>query len=821
MKYICTFCFLLVGIKLLGQGTRAANQNPGLIVGTLVEGETGKAIAGATISILRLGDSFFVRNELSDKNGSFEIEHLPFGLYRLFISNMGFSKLTLDSIHIRGERYDFNLGDVRLQRSSAELAEVIVYAEKPLIENKDGKITYNVGESALSSGSTTAELLKSMPMISNDPNGKVLLKGKEPKILIDDKPTDLSAAQLTDLLESLPGNSIERIELMTNPPPQYATEAGGVINIVTKKGKIGWVGRLVLSTGTRGEGNLSNNLSYRNKKFSFASTIGIGASKLNGSNYSRRQNFYKDSTNYFNTDTYFKTKNLRPNIRLQGDYEFNKNSSLNVVFQNNLNYFDNHSFTQYTNINRNQEIYKLSTRDNATNGDGYNNGLTVSYTWRGKSYIERLQVIAAGNFGKNDNGRNFYQEFLQPNFQPLGIDSTQNQATNVYSNAYSLRVNYDKPLKIKGAVFSSGISLGRNNFHNVLNTKFLKKLEREFVLNDLLSTDFRFHQTINTARAGLTLLFPKNWRITGGAQAEQTISQFEFIKGNAPDVSNTYWNVLPNITIRKEFDKTFNASLVYRASIRRPGIGELNPSIDYNDPYNVRFGNPYLLPSLADNFDLNINLSKGKFYLNSSVGYNRVKDIFNTIRTLIESGKTQVTWQNISDRNEYEASMWGGYTFNKKLRVNASAGYSFNEYSETDKKLFKYRNGGTFYTSFNYSFIPNPLTTFDGNLRYSSFADPQGRAKSNLVMNIGVQRKFFNKRLSVTLNVIDPLRSQRYTTYTYGSNFMLENYNSANTKNYRLSIGYQLNRVQKSKLTDKQKKAAVEKAQKSKTTAPK
>jgi hypothetical protein len=97
---------------------------------------------------------------------------------------------------------------------------VIIYAEKPLIESRDGKITFNVGESALSAGSNTSELLKNMPLVSNDANGNILLKGKEPKILIDDKPTELNAQQLADLLESLPGSSIEKIEVMTTPPPQ-------------------------------------------------------------------------------------------------------------------------------------------------------------------------------------------------------------------------------------------------------------------------------------------------------------------------------------------------------------------------------------------------------------------------------------------------------------------------------------------------------------------------------------------------------------------------------------------------------------------------
>ncbi|TDH27359.1 TonB-dependent receptor [Segetibacter sp. 3557_3] len=814
MRSSITCLLLFACFQVFAQSAKPSKTNIGVITGTLLEDESGKAIPDATISLSLMRDGSGKRSSVTDKNGSFELEALAFGLYRFTATSIGYATVTMDSIFIREERFDFNLGDVKLRRSSAALAEVIVYAEKPLIENKDGKITYNVGESALSSGSSTAELLKSMPMIANDPNGKVLLKGREPKILIDDKPTDLSAAQLADLLESMPGSSIDRIELMLNPPPQYATEAGGVINIVTKKGKIGLVGRVVASGGTRGEGSLSSNMSYRNKKYSFNTTLGLAASQFTGNSYSRRENYYRDSTNFFNTGSRFKNQNLRPNIRLQGEYELDKNNSFNAVFQNNLNYFDNNSFTQYANLNRDKEIYRLSTRENASVGNGYNNSLTLSYTYRGKSYIERLQVIAAGNFGKNDNGRDFYQQFLQPNFLPTGLDSSQNQATDVYSNAYSLRINYDKPLRWKGAMLSTGISYGRNNYHNVLNTSFLKKLEQQFVINELLSTDFRFHQTINTARAGMSYQLPAKWRITAGAQVEQTQFDFTFIKGNAADVNNTYWNLLPNLTIRKEFNKTVNASFVYRRSIRRPGIAELNPSVDYNDPYNIRFGNPNLLPSLAENFDLNIGLSKGKYYFNGSLGYNNVKDIFNTIRSLVEAGKTQVTYQNIAARREYEASFWGGYTFSKKLRINMSAGYSYNQYNAADKLLFKYRNGQTFYTSLNYNYMPNPLTTFEGNARYSSFADPQGRARSNLQLNLGIQRKFFARRLTVGLNAIDPLRVQKYTTYTYGSNFMLENFSSTNTRNFRVSLGWQLNRTQKKRMSEKEKKAVLERVKK-------
>jgi hypothetical protein len=221
-----------------------------------------------------------------------------------------------------------------------------------------------------------------------------------------------------------------------------------------------------------------------------------------------------------------------------------------------------------------------------------------------------------------------------------------------------------------------------------------------------------------------------------------------------------------------------------------------------------------LSPSLADNFDWNLGLGKGKYYINASIGYNRVKDIFKTIRTLIESGKTQTTYMNISSRQELETSIWGGYTFSRKLRMNASTGYTYNKYSELDIKLFNYRNGSTFYTSINYSFNPSTLTTLDGNARFSSFADPQGRATSNLTMNLGIQHKFFNKRLIVSFNAIDPIKAQKFVTYTYGAKFSSENYNSTRTRNFRIGVSYQLNKVvQKSKLSEKKKNNLLQKVQ--------
>src|ERR1700694_601101 len=233
---------------------RAQSDPAGLIAGNVLD-EKSKPLEGTTVQLIPFTDTLHPQTIRTDADGAFRFSSIAYGYYRLRFTYLGLHPLTLDSLHLRAERTDFNLNDVVLKPNSAteQMDEVIIYAEKPLIESKDGNITFNAGESALSAGSNASELLTNVPLVTKDPSGKLLVRGKEPKILIDDKPVELNLQQLQDLLESMPGSSIEKIEVMTNPPPQYANEAGGVINIVTRKGTVGMTGRLSVYGGTRGE----------------------------------------------------------------------------------------------------------------------------------------------------------------------------------------------------------------------------------------------------------------------------------------------------------------------------------------------------------------------------------------------------------------------------------------------------------------------------------------------------------------------------------------------------------------------------------------
>ncbi|MBK9486097.1 MAG: outer membrane beta-barrel protein [Chitinophagaceae bacterium] len=790
MKHIAkltAFLFLLFLSKIiLAQNTGPAT---GLVIGSILDAENSKAIQDAGVTIMLLSDTSIQVTQLSNANGEFILDKLGFGFYRLRVTAVGYSALLIDSIHIRAERFDFDLNDIKLKKNAAVLNEVIVFAEKPLIENKDGKIIFNTGESALSSGATTTELLKQTPLVNVDNDGKILLRGKEVKILIDDKPVELDSKQLQDLMESMPGSMIEKIEVMTTPPPQYANERGGVINIVTKKGKVGFNGRVSINYGSRGEAAINGNISYRKNKLALNFSSGFGYNIYNGNSYSNRQNFYTDSSNYFNTIGESSNNNRRPNLRMSLDYDLSKQQSMNFTVMYNSNNSAYENIVTYSNADRNNQVYKLSNRNTATGNNSQSPVFNFTYTIKGKNPKNVFKFISGFNYNAGINERNFYQQYLNSDNTPTGSDSTQQQITNSHNTNINLRMNYDKSLKNNKTSLHFGATYNGYNNHNVLNTAFMKKPENVLVNNAVLSNDFRFHQTIYGVTASVRYDFIPNFYVNGGMLAEYTQTYFD-IKNNSNRYLNNYWSLLPFANLVKKWKNDVSITFTYRRTVQRPRLNELNPSVDYGDPYNTRSGNPYVQPYYADNFDFIFGKWNKKYNFNVSVGYNALQKIYSSIRTLQPDGSTFTTWQNISGRKEYEASAWGGYTLTKKAKANLSFGYNYNVYSLYDRNIRRFRNGGSFYSTLNGSYQFTTLMNANASFTFNRFANPQGSVRSTLSMNIGVQQKFFKKKITVTFNIIDPFRQQQNKNFTYGSNFNLESFSTTNTRNYRLVLSY-------------------------------
>jgi hypothetical protein len=786
MKYLLAFGFFLITISSFAQ-----SDSLGVITGSVMD-EKKKALAGATVTLIPLADTMRRTTALTDADGSFTITSIPFGYHQMRISYVGLQAYIIDSIHFREERFDFNLNDIVLKpRSESDLQEIIVYAEKPLIQSKDGNITFNAGESALSAGSNASELLTNVPLITKDPDGKILVRGKEPKILIDDKPVELNQQQLQDLLESLPGSTIEKIEVMTNPPPQYASEQGGVINITTKKGKVGKSGRINLTGGSRGELSMNANYNYRKQGLAFNINAGAGYNQFESEGYSIRDNIHSGYSTFVNTRYNSVNKNFRPNLRTNLDFDVNPRNSFNVVFAYNQNDFENSNFTETKNFNSDTLVYRFSERTIGSEGGNQNLNSSLTYTLKSKVPGSVFKVIANTNLSHSENDRDFFLQYFTPDHVFNGKDSTQNQVTTNRSQGYSLRAHYDFASKNKKSIYSFGAfrNLSRSDISS--DASYFNKNDQKWTELHALINRFQYRQDITNVRGSLKQLIGKDFSVTGGISAENTNIVFN-LDNSSKDIGNQYWSYLPFANINRSWKDVLNLTLSYRRTIRRPGVNELNPFEDSTDLHNTRVGNPDLKASMSHNIDLVLGRNVKSFFANLGFGYNKVEDVYAQIRQRLTDTTTQVIWQNISDKKEYEVSAWGGYTLSKRTRVNLSMAYTYNEYLTFEGQTSKFRNGGSFTSNFNANYNFQDLYNITSSLTYNKFASPQGLTRSNLSMNLGLQAKLLEKKLTMTLNVIDPLRKQQNRAFTYGDSFTLETFNTTQTRNFRLTAAYNI-----------------------------
>ncbi len=760
----------------------------GVMSGNLIN-EKSEPLSGATIVLTLHADTLQLSIIQTDSKGDFKFSLLKTGYYFLKASYIGKRPLRIDSIHVRAERLDFNIPDIMMKNNDiSQLEQVVIYAEKPLIESRDGNLTFNVTESANAAGATAGELLTQMPLVSKDADGKITVRGKEPRILIDDKPVELNLQQLQDLLESLPGSSIEKIEVMTNPPPQYANEQGGVINIVMRKGRIGKSGRIGITAGTRGELSLSGSYNYKKKGLTLAVNAGWNQNRFRGQGYSTRQNRYTDSTNYLSTSNQNHSQNKRPSLRVNIDYQVTPKSMLNGVLQLNQNAATQFSGTRFTTINHFDIPWRITDRSIYTVNNNWSPSLQLNYTFKPKpGHILRILTNWAG--GQQDSDRDFFQYYLRPDGGISRQDSIQKQAVDNLNRGGSLRLLYDKtwqPLKL---TFSGGALYNFTITHALTNASYQKMPEQIYLPLPLLSNDFVFTQGVSQFRVSLKKVIGENFSVTGGISVEKTQISFD-IRNENKQVENQYPTWLPFFNFNKSWKDRFSATLSYRRSINRPGMQQLNPVLDFADPFNLRFGNPNLQASTIEHFNLVLSRNRAKYFLNLGMGYHQVNAVFSQVRTLVEGGKTEITWENISSREELEVSTWNGFTLAKKLKLNASASFTYMKYGIYDRMVRKFRNGPSFTTTLGQQWTPHENWNLTSNFNLNRFATPQGFARWNSSLTVGIQAKFLAKKLVTTFNMIDPLMNQERRNFTYGPNFSVESYSMTYTRNYRFSIAY-------------------------------
>jgi hypothetical protein len=255
-----------------------------------------KPLAGAVISLFRANDSSVVKSVISGEDGKFIFRKLSEGRYIIIIAAAGCKKFTSSIFTLDAQSAALVLPVMAVEPANRKvLKEVIVIAKKPLVEHKIDRTIVNVDAMITAAGSNALEALAASPGVFVDIDGGIKLKGKGGVlVLIDDKPTYLSAQDLAAYLRSLPAGMLEKIELISNPPARYDASGSAVINLQLKKNKAPGVNGNVsfgYNQGIYGRSNDALNVNYRNKKINVFGNVSYSRDAGSSREISRR-NYY-------------------------------------------------------------------------------------------------------------------------------------------------------------------------------------------------------------------------------------------------------------------------------------------------------------------------------------------------------------------------------------------------------------------------------------------------------------------------------------------------------------------------------------------------
>lgn len=246
----------LLWITLLFTLPLAARQEGVDILGTVIEKETDAAIEQATVRLLNLNDSALVRGTATNRNGRFTLKNVAAGPYLLHISYVGFDPL-YQPLQITGKTNPVKLGKLALAQGGVQLGEALVIGKAPEVTVRNDTLEYNADSYKVAEGSVLEDLLKKMPGVEVDKEGKVTVNGKEiKKIMVDGKEFFSDDPKVAS--KNLPSKMIDKVQVLDKKSDMAAMtgfddgEEQTVINLTVKPGmKRGWFGNAYAGYGSK------------------------------------------------------------------------------------------------------------------------------------------------------------------------------------------------------------------------------------------------------------------------------------------------------------------------------------------------------------------------------------------------------------------------------------------------------------------------------------------------------------------------------------------------------------------------------------------
>ncbi|WP_245711934.1 TonB-dependent receptor domain-containing protein [Hymenobacter psychrophilus] len=764
--------------------TEAPAYLAGRLTGTVTNRATGQAVAYASVAVLTEAGAPGTGSTCGD-DGQFVLPGLAPGTYTLRVSFLGYQDLVRPGLVIPAAGGTVALGTLSLVPAPQALGEVVVTARRPLIEEKVDRTVYNAEQDQTTRGGDATDVLRRVPLLSVDLDGNVSVRGSQNiKVLINNKPSTITANSIADGLRQIPADQIKAVEVITSPSAKYDAEgSGGIINIVTKTNTLRG-GSLSLdgSGGTR-SGTLNLNGGYRTGKMGFA-LGGFGRAGYNTPGSFTNDQVTTNPVTGRQTRT-TQTAATRQNqlfgrYTLGWDYELNPRhflaASLAYGTRNATTYQDALATgtTPLTTGSTATSERNVKTTDESGTVDA-----SLSYTHTYERAQRELSVLAL--FSLNDRTYNFNNDiYAASDATTIGSAGNNNPSAN---QEVTVQADYQTPT-------------GENQLLEVGVKEIKRTVRSDYSYYGQLArtqadNSFRYDQNVASSYLAYTVALAKNFTLKPGLRYEYTSITADYGSGPVGDIPN-YGILVPSGSLLYKLANGNALRLAYNRRIQRPSLQFLNPNLQAANPLIQTQGNPLLHPEFTNNYELGYSTLLKQANLNFSAFGRTTSGSIQSVRTPLGDvnypGAVLVSYANIGQESAYGGSAFVSLDVGSKFSLNGGvdAYYAVLRNRVTDP-AYSARNaglvvGGRLYGSYAlprnwglqvFGFYRGQQLQLQGsqnNFALYSFSLKHEFAQKKGSLGLGAEN-FFSPRNTLRSEITSPLLTQRSTSVQHLTSF--------------------------------------------------
>ncbi len=735
---------------------RGGGNRPGSgIMGKVIDDVSKSPIQYANIMLHKQDTDEAITGTISNERGRFHISPVAPGLYYVTVKFMGYEELRIDSLAITFAEPAAMLGQILIKPASLDGESVVVERERTTMEYKIDKKVINVGQDITSSSGTAVEVLENAPSVTVDIEGNVELRGSSNfTVLVDNRPSILEA---NEALQTIPASTIDNIEIITNPSAAYDPDGvSGIINIITKKNKLEGVSGIAnLNAGMLGQLGADILLNYRNHKYTAYISAAYHTRAFEGQDTSFSQTQSSDTSAIFYATQTGKRRFEHGGYRLRAGFDYNISDSdvLGIKFsygKRGFNMSSDNAYSRYNSVFSTPVISR--TEASSERGGGYY-GLGGNYEHQFGSPLHRLEIDANYSLRKSDEESNTQEYDISDN-QIDGRRTTEDGPTT----RSRLEIKYEQPYGNEGKIeagykFRHGVSTDNSGLQDwdSTTTTYIEVQSYDY--------DTEYERNIQSLYGTISNNFGK-FGVQGGFRAEYTFRNIAVVDSSHLVSEIDRWDYFPTFHISYNITPTQKFMTSYSRRIRRPRGWFLEPFETWTDAYNVRRGNPELIPQSINSFEGGYMQYFGKNMISVEFYARETHNLVERVQTVYPAYENVIlhTFDNVGNSLSLGSEL--------SLRVMPFEWWDFNlmgniyHYEINDQPVSFQQNveSDNWSLRFNNNFSVNKMIRLQLNAMYNSpSATAQGEREAMFFLNAGARLNIIENKLSASINIRDVL----------------------------------------------------------------